>query len=556
MTSSDGILSIVHQPILYGVLCFALGGSAWAAAPEDQGSALVTMDSECYTRLYSGTIGRHPVSFTLRSRGGKGEAHRVDGFYHYDKNGKYRVAENRVEYKPLNLNGRVDPDGTLELEERAPGKQVASGRFTGTEDAEGLLTGTWTSPDGKKSLPFRLKLVPGLEEGRKPKYRVNRADGTLEIGKEKPMPLLDGIDGSEAFNCPDQRTEFSVRLLSGRTRLYAIVRQDLYQKWGIGYAGHFWFARPGELEKPLYEKWVTEAHATDPGFQCMGASSRLDYSYSGSTLQVITRLGENIGSVGCPCCCVESRVSATVERVDAKTGERSCDKVALARSPMPICKAGNEQPVVPDPVQAGDGAVYLDDGLSAWLLIPEQNEREGTLVFSQVGKGQGPWIGPSPHKGAMSALSDPAVVAGFKPNGGAAKVKGACWLFNLTTKPDEYQKRAYPPAPDALIDPERRFMPLAGGGLQSRGICSWDVIDPGHDGTFKNRYGLEVKPGADGISMVIAQAETPLAFYDAGQGVCYSHQLAQEGRWGKPWDQARYEALFQPKPPAPSAPKP
>ncbi len=86
------------------------------------------------------------------------ESREISGWYYYESVGT------RLELKGSINPGR--PDVALdEFEESAPRSDAAgpgrkTGRFTGTLDPNsGDFAGQWTSPDGKRSLPFRLAKV-------------------------------------------------------------------------------------------------------------------------------------------------------------------------------------------------------------------------------------------------------------------------------------------------------------------------------------------------------------------------------------------------------------
>lgn len=84
---------------------------------------------------------------------------KIDGKYAFkmeltcrdgDLHGRYLYVSKGV---PINLKGRVGPAATIALEEHAWGNMPSTGSFAGTLGAN-QVDGTWTSADGKKSLPF------------------------------------------------------------------------------------------------------------------------------------------------------------------------------------------------------------------------------------------------------------------------------------------------------------------------------------------------------------------------------------------------------------------
>ena len=69
----------------------------------------------------------------------------VSGTYYYDK---YK--------KDIKLSGSADASGGLELKEYDP-RGAVTGSFSGELSPAGLFQGSWSSPDGSKVYPFRLK---------------------------------------------------------------------------------------------------------------------------------------------------------------------------------------------------------------------------------------------------------------------------------------------------------------------------------------------------------------------------------------------------------------
>ena len=65
---------------------------------------------------------------------------------------------------PINLKGRVGPAGTMVLEENALGNMASTGSFAGTLVAN-HVAGTWTSADGKRSLPFAAGQISEIHLG-------------------------------------------------------------------------------------------------------------------------------------------------------------------------------------------------------------------------------------------------------------------------------------------------------------------------------------------------------------------------------------------------------
>lgn len=93
---------------------------------------------------YVGTIGKKiGVYMALTTKDGK-----VSGEYLYTKNGT-----------SIALIGTATPKGEVVLDEFAE-KNKKTGTFVGKFTASGTFSGSWKSPDGKKSLPCSLKSVP------------------------------------------------------------------------------------------------------------------------------------------------------------------------------------------------------------------------------------------------------------------------------------------------------------------------------------------------------------------------------------------------------------
>lgn len=99
-------------------------------------------DSFAYTDVH-GFIGNLKILFTFSERNGH-----VTGSYRY---------EGRNE--SLRLEGNVSNDGIFTLTEFAPdGQRTGSLVFKGTPgDADVVYSGTWSSADGKRKLPFKLE---------------------------------------------------------------------------------------------------------------------------------------------------------------------------------------------------------------------------------------------------------------------------------------------------------------------------------------------------------------------------------------------------------------
>ncbi|TAE25785.1 MAG: DUF3298 domain-containing protein [Candidatus Kapaibacterium sp.] len=119
---------------------------------ENLASVPVRLDSTTY--LYEGTVGdklRVNAQFAITNG-------RLDGTYRYHTGSC-----------ALSLRGSVQADNTVQITERddlsrggweKDSNETVSGRLFGKLDPEkGIITGTWTSKDGKKSFPFSLRAV-------------------------------------------------------------------------------------------------------------------------------------------------------------------------------------------------------------------------------------------------------------------------------------------------------------------------------------------------------------------------------------------------------------
>ena len=116
---------------------------------------VVSLDSTKY--FFEGTLG-------LNSRGEKSLINAEMSFNRTEITGTYRY---NTGSRALSLKGVIQPDNTLQLVERddlgrggweKDSNSTVSGRLIGKLDkAKGVITGTWTSKDGKKSFPFSLR---------------------------------------------------------------------------------------------------------------------------------------------------------------------------------------------------------------------------------------------------------------------------------------------------------------------------------------------------------------------------------------------------------------
>src|SRR5262245_6822571 len=166
---------------------------------------IVTTAPSNFKKTFVGTIGDNlAVQMDIERDGSK-----IKGDYFYDKPGAYNLAD-----KLLNLNGKVDKDGNVTLNESRydpeSGKEKPTGTFNGKLDAVSSnnlsalrLTGTWTSAKEKKSFAVKLKELSfdlsGLKlADKKMKDSGNRNKYELESN----LPQLTGDDTAkvEKFN--------------------------------------------------------------------------------------------------------------------------------------------------------------------------------------------------------------------------------------------------------------------------------------------------------------------------------------------------------------------
>ncbi|WP_419687705.1 XAC2610-related protein [Burkholderia theae] len=130
----------------FALSCVLVAVTVFAFAPAHAASADDSVEIPFWSRNWTGTIGSQHVDVSL-SR----VADTVSGWYCYapcasDK--RYRLA----------LKGSLDTHGAT-LSERDIGAKTNADRTTGTwrvASLDGTATGTWASPDGKRTLPVSL----------------------------------------------------------------------------------------------------------------------------------------------------------------------------------------------------------------------------------------------------------------------------------------------------------------------------------------------------------------------------------------------------------------
>src|SRR5262249_20252473 len=126
---------------------------------EPRAPEVVTAAPSSFKKTFVGTIGdKLAVQMDIERDGSK-----ITGSYFYDKPGAYNLA-----YKLLDLNGKVDKEGNVTLDESGyeTGEKKLTGTFKGKLDAVTInnlpalrLVGTWTSSKNQKSLAGNLKTL-------------------------------------------------------------------------------------------------------------------------------------------------------------------------------------------------------------------------------------------------------------------------------------------------------------------------------------------------------------------------------------------------------------
>jgi len=174
--------------------------SETATSSNDGGSVAATSRGEHWsTSLFRGTIGR---KIRIRMRLEK-NGNALRGVYRYQKS-----RDN------LRLSGAVtDAKGTFDLEEKNAAGAV-TGHFHGVLESEGCK-GTWTSPDGKRTLPFALGTSQGVIRAYGEEYpEVIALDGGMRRGTAAAGAAADRIgaatdrtvaDASQAARAMDRQ---------------------------------------------------------------------------------------------------------------------------------------------------------------------------------------------------------------------------------------------------------------------------------------------------------------------------------------------------------------
>lgn len=128
-----------------------------ATAPAASAPAAAPKPARTFTgyHRYVGTVGQAPVvlELTINPPDAGAARGRLDGSYYYERQGPallLRAAEAYQPGQPLTLQEEAPKPG-------APDETVPSGRWRATQPAGPVLSGSWESPDGRRSLPFELR---------------------------------------------------------------------------------------------------------------------------------------------------------------------------------------------------------------------------------------------------------------------------------------------------------------------------------------------------------------------------------------------------------------
>jgi len=161
-----------------------------------------------FWRHYSGTINKTlAVQADILAEEGS-----LTGFYFYEKVGK-----------TISLEGKVSGDGKASMDEMGPdGKPT--GKISGSFGAEmSSFSGTWKSPDGKKSFPMTLREDYG-GAARLGAYTVIRSGLLDEEAENSPEALFVGV-GIEPIDAPRLRAAMEAELYGGKTAYDHLVKK-------------------------------------------------------------------------------------------------------------------------------------------------------------------------------------------------------------------------------------------------------------------------------------------------------------------------------------------
>ncbi|MEK6698495.1 MAG: hypothetical protein AABZ10_05555 [Nitrospirota bacterium] len=134
---------------------------------------------------YAGNInGRYPIQMLLKLEGKS-----FKGYMFYESTAKY-----------IFLQGTVTPKGLATVKEVDEMSKKVTGVFEG-QLGEAGFSGTWSSPDGKKRVPFKLTAIPGTAAAFSGQYRCEIKEEnffqTVELkvdhGKVEKFTIISGL---------------------------------------------------------------------------------------------------------------------------------------------------------------------------------------------------------------------------------------------------------------------------------------------------------------------------------------------------------------------------
>lgn len=498
--------------LIFPVLLFITSNlPALAAEP----APLLPREGICMNNLYAGTIGGNLAIRLFLARQGK----ELKGFYYYEKSGKYDPATNWIEYPHLQLQGKVEGNGQLMLMESDPGKSGDKRltHFSGAFDAQGRATGTWETPAGERKFPFQFHPSDTLEQGQKPRYRLRFASlannyfnaGQIWLAIEgKKETVLMGEEGNQAdLACyakdgygffgdlaldPESIT---VLPLQGQPNLYWIqyeIRYEMGSSSGVFH--HHCVVRVDNPEKIVFDGW---AHNTLSMHQGWGhiENEKYDLAYQGSTLIVKNESVTTESTDGTACDYDGSynmghSIKKRRRTIGARTGQITADRTFVANEALRMKSFSCEEDEKKRRVMPRS-FLFLDDGLSGWLLV-----RDNQISEEDQGIGHGP----------EQPLPDPE-----KPD--QIPAIAACWLYNRAPWTKTNSTQTYPPAPPDQVRPNA-YVPKA--------CCDVETTTEGNRALIYERTG-ESSDKHDRL----------LAMFDFPSASCYSVNLERSGRWGK-----------------------
>lgn len=204
--------------VLAAIVALLLAGTALAEGPR--------------SGWYRGLVGRTATALDTPERYEKNkevemelridDSGRVAGRYFYFGDLGFRGAD-------IAIQGRVSPDGAMQLEERVDGK--VTGRWRGRDDGV-ELAGTWTDPAGRKKLRFVLQRLPDDEKEEHQvtpqiAYRARRV-----VGTNLQLPFLTRHPRPEVMKKVNDAIEAAFQ---GRRCDPKMSPDDFDVSWKVGY---------------------------------------------------------------------------------------------------------------------------------------------------------------------------------------------------------------------------------------------------------------------------------------------------------------------------------